>query len=156
MIAEVQRVNRHLKLYDPLLFARYDSDGTIGVYRRGKRFMKYDLDGDDTLFYAVDWPEYVFALTDTWAKGGNPVPWGGDIILDRLHMIDAWAKKRYFEELEEEEQKVDAKKARHLRNEAEAFWSDSRGQFKKAFGDVLTHSMNKNENKRRLKDGYRK
>jgi hypothetical protein len=146
--------NRHLKRYDRELYAKRDMDGIVSVYRRNKRFVAYDLDGNDFQFL-IDSPEFVVALTDNWTKTGHPVPWGPDLVLNRLGEIDSWAKKDLIEELDKQNEQVEKSRARGFRNEAEAFWSDNRKAFAKATDDILTHSLDKSDKKRRIRDGNR-
>jgi hypothetical protein len=57
-----------------------------------------------------------------------------------------------FDELDEQNEAVDKSKKRALRNEIEAFWSHERRRFAKATDHILTHSLSKDEPKKRLKD----
>ena len=150
----VRYYNKAIKEYDRELYAHRDEDGLISIMRMRKRYVLYDVDGVD-LHALIDSPDFIFALTDTWNKIGKPVPWGSDRVLKRLKEIDAWAKKDLIEELDEQNEKVDQSKARSVRNEMEAMFSDSRKQFAKATDGILTHSLDKTEKKRRIKDGIR-
>jgi hypothetical protein len=150
----VSYYNRAVKKYDPELYAKRDDDGFISVYRNGKRWAVYDVDGTEVAFL-IPSPTFVFALTDNWSKTGQPRNWGQDRVLERLRDIDAWARKDLLRELEEKEELIEESRARSLRNEAEAFWADNRRQFAKATDGILTHSLDKTEKKRRIQDANR-
>lgn len=140
-------LTKALKIYDPELFAGQTKDGVPCVFRRTKRWEPAYEGEDFTLRTLVEGKQLVFALTDTWTVMGTPRFWGFDTVLGRVQKLDAWANKNFFEELDAENDKVDERSRRALKNEMEAFWSDERERFKKATGDILTHSMSK-DNKR--------
>lgn len=154
MDSVVRYYNRAIKEYDRELYAQRDEDGFVSILRKRQRYVLYDVDGID-LHALIPSPDFIFALTDNWNKTGNPVPWGTDRVLSRLKEIDGWAKKDMIEKLDEQNEKIDESNKRHFRNETEAMFSDSRRSFAKATDGILTHSLDKTEKKRRLKDGIR-
>jgi hypothetical protein len=154
MDSTVRLYNKAIKEYDRELYAHRSEEGVISILRCNKRFVLYDLDGQD-LHVLIDSPEFIFALTDNWSTTGQPRLWGSDRVLARLREIDSWAKKDFLEEIDEQNEKVDQSKARHLRNEMEAMFSDGRRQFAKATDGILTHSLDKTEKNRRKRDANR-
>ncbi len=143
---------RALKSYDSDLYAGRTKDGIPCVYRKSKRFEPVcEWNGQPLLTLTED-IQYVFALTENWTAGAKPRDWGIDHVLQKIKSIDALANKRFLEEMDAENERVDKSRARHLKNEMEAFWSHERRRFAKATDDILTHSLSKDEPKKRLKD----
>lgn len=142
---------RALKRYDSALYAGRTMDGLPCVFRKFKRF-ELVCDGEFTLFNLKKADQFVFALTDNWTAGGVPREWGIDFVIQKVQSIDALANKRLFEEMDEHNERVDESKKRGLKNEMEAFWSHERRRFAKATDHILTHSLSKDEPKKRLKD----
>jgi hypothetical protein len=134
------------------LFAAKNSDGVVCVFRKVKRYEPVYVDDDFKLLNLIEGKEFIFALTDTWGLNGRPRDWGIDFVLNRVKEIDALANERFFEEMDAHNEKVDESKKRHIRNEMEAFWSHERRRFAKATDDILTHSLSKDEPRKRLKD----
>jgi len=110
------------------------------------------LGEDFHLLNLIEDKQLVFALTDNWTLSGTPRDWGIDHVVGRVRKHDAWDNKRFFEQLDEENERVDERKRRHFRNEMETFASDSRSIVAKATNGIMTHSLSKNESKKRLKD----
>ena len=143
---------RSLKRYDSDLYAGRTKDGLPCVFRKYKRY-EYVCEFEDTkLFNLKDDHQFVFALTDNWTAGGKPREWGIDFVLEKVKAMDAQANERFFEEMDAHNEKVDASRQRGLKNEMEAFWSHERRRFAKATDDILTHSLPKDEKRKRLKD----
>ena len=145
---------RALKRYDRDLYAGRTKDGALCVFRKVK---SYDLVCDDVgfkLFNLVERSQFVFALTDTWTLAGIPRAWGIDHVLGRVKEMDVKANERFFEELDEKNEKVDKSNKRKLRNEAEAFFADNRKEFAKGIDEIVgcTHTLSKDEPRKRLKD----
>ncbi len=143
---------RALKRYDSDLFAGRTMDGAACVFRRTKRFEHVCEYRGEALLVLREDIQLVFALTDTWNMAGKPRDWGIDFVLNRVKEIDAVANAKIFEEMDLHNEKIDQSKKRHLKNEMEAFWSHERRRFAKATDDILTHSLSKNEKRKRLKD----
>jgi hypothetical protein len=143
---------RALKGYDRDLFAARNLDGVACVFRRWKRFEPvFEWEGGK-LSTLIEDKQFVCALTDTWNLRGRPIDWGIDDVVGHIKKIDRLANERFFEELDAQNERVEQSKKRHLRNEMEAFWIDQRRAFAKATDDILTHSLSKDEPKKRLKD----
>lgn len=141
-----------LKGYDRELFAGRTRDGLPCVFRRSKRFVPAcELDGIP-LSTLIEDKHFIIALTDNWTARGLPRDWGIDSVLNRIKEIDALANERLFEEMDAHNEKVDESKKRAVKNEMEAFWSHERRRFAKATDDILTHSLSKDEPRKRLKD----
>lgn len=148
----LQSYTRALKRYDRDLYAGRTMDGVACVFRRIKRYEDVcELEGVP-LKVLRECAQLVFPLTDTWTMAGKPRPWGIEFVLNRVREIDAMANERFFEEMDELNEQVDKSKQRHMKNEMEAFFSDERRAFAKATDGILTHSLSKDETKRRLKD----
>ena len=141
-----------LKRYDSALYAGRTMDGLPCVFRKTKRFEVVSEWEGGKLLNLRECKQYVFALTDNWAASGKPVDWGIDFVLQKVRQSDALANERLFEELDAYNDKVDESKKRTLRNEMEAFWSHERRRFAKATDGILTHSLSKDEPRKRLKD----
>lgn len=143
---------RALKSYDRDLFAGHTTDGVLCVFRRNKRYVPVcELNGQP-LLVLQEGRDLIFPLTDTWTMRGEPRAWGIDKVVDRVRSIDALANERYFEEMDAANERIDKSKKRAMKNEMEAFWSHERRRFAKATDGILTHSLSKNETKRRLRD----
>lgn len=155
MDGQVRFITRVLKEHDRSLFAKRNADGIICVMRKNKRYVgPVDLN-DAPFFNLIESPDYVFALTENWTTSGRPVPWGSEVVVRRIKEIDLWNREKYFEEVEEANERVDKAKRRHFRNEMEAFASDWRREFAKATNDINTSTMDKSEKRRRKRDGNR-
>lgn len=141
-----------LKRYDKDLFADVSKDGIPCVFRKVKRFVPVCVSEDFKFLTLIDDKQYIFAITDNWAATGTPRFWGIDDVVWKVQSIDSWENQRLFEELDEQNDKADERKRRHMRNEMEAFWADNRREFVKATDDILIHSLSKDEPKKRLKD----
>lgn len=148
----IQSYTRALKSYDRDLFAGRTMDGVACVFRRAKRFEPAGEINGRPLFVLQEGKQLIFPLTDTWTMAGRPRAWGIDRVLDRVREIDAMANERLFEEMDAANERIDESNKRHLKNEMEAFWQHERRRFAKSTDDILTHSLSKNETKRRLKD----
>lgn len=141
-----------LKRYDRDLFAARNLDGVVCVFRKTKRYEPVCVDEGFKFLNLIECKQFVFAITDTWNLKGRPIDWGIDDVLHRIQKIDLQANEQLFEQIDAEEQRREEQKKRHLRNEMEAFWIDERRRFAKATDDILTHSMSKDEPRKRLKD----
>lgn len=143
---------RVLKSYDRDLFVDRNRDGVLCVFRHTKRYEPVvEAEGFRLLNLKRD-REYVFALTETWGLSGKPRDWGADDVLDHVQKIDKLANADVLSAADELNDQVNERRMRHIRGEMEAFWKDQRRAFAKATDDILTHSLDKSETKRRLKD----
>lgn len=143
---------RALKRYDRDLFAGRTKDGMPCVYRKIKRFEPVVESEGFRLLNLKEDKQFVFALTSNWTLSGTPRDWGVDDVVGRIKEIDCLANERFFEEMDAQNERIDEIKRKDLRNEMEAFWIDERRRFAKATDDILTHSLSKDEPRKRLKD----
>lgn len=141
-----------LRAYDKDLFAERTKDGIPCVFRKVKRFVPVCEGEGFSLKALIEDKQFIFAITDTWKATGVPRDWGIDDVVGRIRRADALANNRFFEELDQENEKIDLSKKKDLRNQMESFWSHERKRFAKATDDILTHSLSKDEPKKRLKD----
>lgn len=143
---------RHLRRHDRDLYAARNKSGVICVYRKGWRYEPV-LDSDElTLYASVFSPQYVLALTDTWKTNGAPCEWGVDRLLERVREIDLATNPDLLVRMEKENEKRDESKARDFRNETESMLYESRDAFKKAFNDINTSTLSKDDARRRRRD----
>lgn len=143
---------RALKSYDSDLFAAHNVDGVVCVFRYVKR---YELVVDEEgfkMFNLIQGKQFIFALTTNWTLSGRSVDWGIDHVVGRVRKIDALANERLLDEMDEANEQVDKSKKRAIKNEMEAFWSHERRRFAKATDGILTHSLSKDDKRKRLKD----
>ena len=141
-----------LKRYDLDLYVDRNKDGAACVFRRVKRFVPVCVSEGFKLLNLIEDKQFVFALTDTWTLKGKPVDWGIDDVLGRIRKLDVWANKNLFDEMDAENERIEQIRQKDLKNEMEAFWSDEHSRFKKATGDILTHSMSKDSKRKILQD----
>ncbi len=152
MDAKLSSINRHLKKYDPDLFAeRSNESDLIGIYRRTVRWESYSYYGVNL---SVSRPhlEPVTYLTNTWTIHGTPVDWGIEPVIDRIRSLDAWNQDRFYEDLVEERERAAQNKQRALKNEIRARAADMRKDFAKAVNDINTSTLDRVDS-RRIKDG---
>ncbi len=143
---------RALKNYDPDLFAGRTKDGIACVFRRSKRLEPVcELNGVPLLVVIRDY-QLVFPITDNWTMRGIPRDWGIDDVVQKVQQSDALANERFFEDMDEANEKIDRTRSKDLKNQMESFWIDERRSFAKATDDILTHSLSKDEPRKRLKD----
>ena len=145
---------RALKRYDPDLYADRTRDGVACVFRKVKRYFPVtEWEGGKLLDLRAD-KQLIFAITDNWSMHGTPRNWGIDDVLGHVKEIDAIANAKLFDEMDEQNEKVDLANRRSLRGEIEGFMSYERRRFAKTFDANLglTHSISKDEPRKRLKD----
>lgn len=149
-----QSYTKYLKTYDKDLYARRSNSGVLCVYRRAK-YLEYVCDFmDSKLFNVKTRDQFVLSLTDNWAMNGAPRMWGIDRVLNRIREMDVQADAEFFDKIDKANEQVDEAKARHFRNEAEAFFSDHRREFVDAIDEGVgcIHSLSKDEPRKRKKD----
>jgi len=148
----LNKYTKALRSYDRDLFAGLTKDGLPCVFRRSKRYEAVcEFEGFRLLNLRED-KQYVCAITDNWMASGKPRDWGIDHVVGHIKSIDALANEKLFEEMDAHNERVDEIKKKDMRNDIESFWIDERRAFAKATDDILTHSLSKDEPKRRLKD----
>lgn len=146
-----KEITKAIKRHDRKLYAEMDSRGVIHIYRESFQHMAYDVAGALVNFLVAK-PHYVFSLTDNWTLNGKPREWGVEVVYERIREMDTWGHSDPFERLKKDREKAEASRERHLQNETEAFLYDARSEFKKAFSDVNTALMSKDNPRKRLRD----
>lgn len=122
-------LDRHLKSSDSCLFVQEGKDGRYDVYRKNRDSMSL--------------PHFIFSLTEDWSPQGRPVPWGIDVVLNRIRAHDLWRDDSFIENYIKECEKMSESKERARRNDVESFLYDYRRQFAKATSDINTGTMEK-------------
>ncbi len=143
---------RALKRYDSDLYAGRTKDGLPCVFRKTKSYEFVCEWEGQPLLNLMHNRQFIFALTDDWTARGKPRDWGIDFVLQKIKSIDALANERFLEEMDAANDRIDQSNKRALKNEMEAFWSHERRRFAKATDGILTHSLSKDEPRKRLKD----
>lgn len=147
-------ITAEIKKHDHKLFCRKNGEGKLCIYREGTVIDSYDISefaGKPAIMHhARSSPHYVCALTDNWKPNGRPVDWGLMPIMKHLRFIDLW-NRDIVSDLEKQSEAKEASNRRHLVNETEAFFSEKKGVFQKAFNDINTANMAKKD-RRYIKD----
>jgi len=149
MDSELSTLTELLHKFDRNLFCKRTGDGVVRVYHNKKVMRPYDIDGA-TVYFEFSEPYHVFSLTDTWGYNGEPRKWGYLPIFQKLQMVSD--VDRTFKELEESEKIHKAREEREIKNLTEDMAIEMRDAVRKDTNDVLTHSMDKTKDKRRLYD----
>ncbi len=139
-MGRVADISRALKQHDSCLYAQETKPGRIDVYRKSQ--------------FGGHPPNLVFSLTENWLVTGRPVPWGIDVVLNRLKAHDLWRDDRFVERLIEDQEKEEESKTRDFRNNVESFLYDFRRQFQKATNDINTSTLNKDFPERKRHYGH--
>lgn len=126
-------LNRDLKNHDKELYAQETKPGRVDVYRKNRN--------------GFTPPHFIFSLTDNWNVSGKPVPWGIEVILNRIKAQDLWRDDTFVERWIKDHQDAEKAKDRASRNSIENFLYEFRGQFHKTFNDVNTSTMEKKYSK---------
>lgn len=150
----VDSYTRVLKRYDKDLFVKHNRDGVMCVFRKHKRYEPVCVDDNFKILNLITDKQYVCALTENWTLSTKPRQWGIDHVLNKIRQMDLQLNEHLLAELDAHNEKVDESEKRSFRNETEAFFADNRSQFVKTFDENfgLTHSMSKDEPRKRLKD----
>lgn len=129
MIARIKELNRALRDYDQCLYAQETCAGRIDIYRKNRE--------------ALLPPHFVFCLTDDWTPRTRPVPWGIEVVMNRLKAHDLWRDDTFVEQwIKTEEKRVESKE-RDFKNSVESFFYDFRRQFQKATDGFNTSTIEK-------------
>lgn len=129
MLTSVKALTRALKSHDAELFAQETKPGRVDVYRANRMFMHP--------------PHYVFSLTEDWTVNSRPVPWGIDVVVNRIKAHDLWRDDQFVERLLKDQEKAAESEDRAFRNNVEGFLSEFRSQFHKATNGINTSTLNK-------------
>lgn len=124
MLTNAKSLTRALKAHDSLLFAQETKAGRLDVYRKSQ--------------LGCESPNFIFALTEDWSPQGRPVPWGIEVVLNRIKAHDLWRDDTFVEQWIEGHEKREEGKMRDFRNSVESFLYDYRSQFHKATNGVNT------------------
>lgn len=128
-MGRVKEITRAVKGHDGCLYAQETKPGRIDIYRKSK--------------FGGSPPNFLFSLTDTWAPAGRPIPWGAEVVLNRLKAMDLWRDDTFVEQLIQDAEKQEKSKERAFKNTIESFLYDFRSEFHKATSDINTASMAK-------------
>lgn len=129
MLTSVKSLTRALKSHDAALFAQETKPGRVDVYRANRMFLEP--------------PHYVFSLTEDWTVNSRPVPWGIEVVVNRIKAHDLWRDDTFVDRLLETQEKREESEQRAFRNNVEGFLSDFRTQFHRATNGVNTSTLNK-------------
>lgn len=120
------------------LLERFDRD--LFCKKDGRILRVYHKKGDDTY--------HVFSLTDTWGFDGSPRDWGYMPVYQKLQVVTDIG--RSFELVQRSEEESHLRAERDVKNLTENMAYEMRDAIRKT--DVLTHSMDKTKDKRRIYD----
>lgn len=150
-MGRVERLTRRLKTFDPALYCAEDKEGKLCVYRNSTRTEAYwiepkllGLEGESPVLMNITRPTpfYIFALTHDFSLRGRSVEWSWDLIKRQLQKHDAW-NQDVMSRIEEQEVKSEEASLRKMKNDAEAFASDTYSLFKRQFSDINTANLAK-------------
>lgn len=150
-MGRAERITKYIKNYDYKLTCREIHAGKLGIFREYSHADSYHLSEGKTLSFVRPAYHFIFALTDNWRTDGTPVEWGFDPILRKIQRADLW-KEDVAGRLENAYDERVKSNERDLRNNNEAFLSDFRGQFKKAFSDINVSNLEKPKIKKRKEE----
>lgn len=139
-------LQKEIQRFDPKLFLKKDDSGKIFLMRKSQRMLPYWIDDESYVLYNHDDADLVFPFTSTFTSRGYPVKWGVLPVLQRLREIDGW-NRDVLKEVRDHNEKYEESKSRDFRNNAEAFFSDHRDHFKKAWSDLNTSTVEKKDSR---------
>lgn len=128
-MTRVKDITRVLKSYDRCLYAQETKVGRIDIYRKSE--------------FGTSPPHFIFALTDSWTAEGKPLPYGSEVVLNRIKAHDLWRDDAFVERWIAEKEKEKESGERAMRNSIESFLYDFRKPFMKATADINTANLNK-------------
>ncbi len=139
MDSRVKTLTKQLKEHDKDLYAKRMLDGVVLVCRKSRN-----------VFTGQTNDQLIFPLTDDFTSKGKPVEWGVEPILAHLKAMDGWNRDVVEDWISSDEKSKEvAAKQRMSKNED--FARDFRRQFARTFDDVNTSTLEKIDNRRRLK-----
>jgi hypothetical protein len=137
--SRVKTLTKQLKEHDKDLYAKRMLDGVVLVCRKSRN-----------VFTGQTNDQLIFPLTDDFTSKGKPVEWGVEPILAHLKAMDGWNRDVVEDWISSDEKSKEvAAKQRMSKNED--FARDFRRQFARTFDDVNTSTLEKIDNRRRLK-----
>lgn len=129
MNSRIKTLNKQLKSHDSELFCQETRPGRLDIYRKSKW-------GDRPA-------EYIFSLTEDWTVNTRPVPWGDDIVINRIKAHDLWRDTNYINEIIKNLEKGSELKEKRRKSKVEDFLWDFAPQFAKATDSINTGTLNK-------------
>lgn len=120
-------LDRSLKGHDRMLYVQETRAGRFDIYRKSEMGMRP--------------PHFLFSLTDNWQLKGTPVPWGTEVVLNRIKAHDLWRDDTFVERWIKDEEARKESKERARRNSIESFLYDFRSQFHRATSDINTSNL---------------
>lgn len=151
MDSEIKRIDRILKKFDRDLFSRRGPDGKIRVIQKVKSLKSFDL-GKFKIAVPTIQEHLAFMMTDNWSASGRQVSWGHEPISEKLRHIALTRREELIREVEESQKKAEEKRERDQVSKFEDIAYETRDVYKKAFSDVLTHSMDRTKDPRRKQE----
>jgi hypothetical protein len=149
-MARAEVLTHYVKWIDKDLFVQKQGEIHV-VCRNSVSWESFEFDGKK-LLCSRRVPQYIFAITDTFTQSGKPIDMGIEPLLQRIKSIDGHgdfnASQHVISNLEKDLESTAKDQTRMFEDLA----YEVQPMFKKAFGDVLTHSFEKKD-KRRLKNG---
>ncbi len=149
MDSELSTLSSVLEAFDKSLFCKRTGDGVVRVYHHKYVMRPYDLDGE-TYFFPQDEPYHVFSLTDTWGFSGRPVKYGTLLIREKLKSLEDG--ERILRDIEESERRAEDLRSKRSTSRAQDMAYEFRDAVKKDTENVLTHSLDRKKDKRRIYD----
>lgn len=125
--------NQVLKNYDSRLYAQNSKENRIDVYRRAQ--------------FSTHLPHFLFSLTDSWQPQGVPVPYGTEVLLNRLRAMDLWRDDGFVESWIKEHENEAEQKQKAFKSSTEDFFYEFHSKFKKDFSDINTANLKKSYRK---------
>lgn len=143
-----RRIEETIQYHDRELFLNKNYLGELQVMRRAFTMIPHDFDGH-TVYVKTPTPHYIMSLTEDWTGKTRPVDWGLDPIVRRLKEIDDWGSESAFDRMLKDNDRRDAIKKNAFNSLTEDVAREWRKEFKKHTDDILTHSVNKIDSRRK-------
>lgn len=138
MDSRTARVSRLVRSYDRKLYAQR-INGMIQVWREGERSEVLPYEVEDANYILRPNPQFIFALTDDWKLGGQPVDWGIEPLSWKIRSMDAWRDDSYFDRMLKSREREEEEKDRTRRNEFRAIAADYRKDLASATDEFVLH-----------------
>ena len=128
-MSRIGEITLALRSHDSCLYAQETKAARIDVMRKSS--------------YGDTPPHFLFALTDDWKPTGRPVPWGIEVVINRIKAQDLWRDDTNVDQLIAAHEKAEASKERDFKNSVESFLYDFRSQFQRATNEINTSTLEK-------------
>lgn len=148
-MTRVERLTKEVRSYDRELYCKKEGNAIL-LCRKKVLWEDFSFNGSQ-FFYSRSFPEVIFCLTDDYTQKGNPVDMGIDHVLNRIKSIDGWSDQSDSHKIIDRLLKSEETKEKDQRNSYESFAYEWRDEFKKAFEDVNTSSLEKLDRRRNIK-----